>query len=46
MLFPMQKRARDVALFWLLFMTVVLSFGGLAYSPVQILDNVRKVLNI
>ncbi len=46
MLFPMQKRARDVALFWLLFMTVVLSFGGLAYNPVQILDNIRKVLNI
>ena len=46
MLLPMQKRARDVALFWLLFMTVVLSFGGLAYNPVQILDNVRKVLNI
>ncbi|HKZ88112.1 MAG TPA: hypothetical protein VJ066_03005 [Candidatus Bathyarchaeia archaeon] len=46
MLLPMQKRALDVAMFWLVFMAAVLAFGGLAYNPVQIFDNVRRVLNL
>jgi hypothetical protein len=45
-LLPMEKRALGVAVFWLVFMAVVLSFGGLAYNPVQIFDNVRRVLNL
>ncbi len=46
MLLPMQKRALGVAMFWLVVMTVVLAFGGLAYNPVQIFDNIRRVLNL
>ncbi len=45
-LVPSQKRALEVAMVWMIFMIIVLSFGGLAYNPVQILDNVRKVLNL
>ncbi len=45
-LIPKQKRTLEVTMVWLIFMLIVLSFGGLSYNPVQILDNVRKVLRL
>jgi hypothetical protein len=45
-LFPQQRRALEVTMVWLIFMVVVLSFGGLAFNPLQFLDNLRKVLGI
>ena len=44
MLFPTKKKASAVAMFWLIFMTIVLSFGGLAYNPILIIDNIRRIL--
>ena len=46
MLFPLDKKASAVAMFWLIFMTIVLSFGGLAYNPVLIIDNIRRILKL
>ncbi len=40
------KRALMVTLVWVIFMVFVLSFGGLAYNPLTIADNIRKVLRI
>jgi hypothetical protein len=45
-LIPQQKRTLEVTMVWLLFMVIVLSFGGLSYNPVHILDNIRKIFNI
>lgn len=44
LLFPKEKRALQVTVIWLVFMAVVLSFGGLAYNPMILLDNIRRVL--
>ena len=46
LLFPKEKRALEVTVIWVVFMAIVLSFGGLAYNPVQLLDNIRRVLGI
>ena len=43
-LIPAQKRALHVGLVWLVFIVFVLSFGGFAFNPVQIMDNIRRVL--
>ena len=43
---PQSKRSLEVTLLWLIFMVFVLSFGGLSYNPVTILDNVRRILNL
>jgi hypothetical protein len=45
-LIPQQKHTLEVTMVWLIFMVIVLSFGGSSYNPVQILDNVRKLLNL
>ncbi len=45
-LIPRQKRTLEVTMVWLIFMMIVLSFGGISYNPVQILDNVRKILRL
>jgi hypothetical protein len=45
-LIPQQKRTLEVTMGWLIFMVIVLSFGGASYNPVQILDNVRKILHL
>ena len=45
-LIPQPKRTLEVTMVWLIFMMIVLSFGGSSYNPVQILDNVRKILNL
>ena len=43
-LIPQPKRALEVTLLWLIFMAFILSFGGLSYNPIAILDNVRRIL--
>ncbi|MFB3889258.1 MAG: hypothetical protein ACE14S_07180 [Candidatus Bathyarchaeia archaeon] len=45
-LIPGKKPALGATMVWLVFMMFVLSFGGLAYNPVSIFDNVRRVLNL
>jgi hypothetical protein len=45
-LIPQKKRALEVTTVWLIFMVIVLSFGGLAYNPATILENIRRVLNL
>ncbi len=45
-LIPQQKRGLEVTAVWLVFMMIVLSFGGLAYNPATILENIRRVLNL
>jgi hypothetical protein len=46
LLFPKEKRALEVTVIWVVFMAIVLAFGGLAYNPVTLLDNIRRVLGI
>jgi hypothetical protein len=45
-LIPQSKRSLEVTLVWLIFMALVLSFGGLSYNPLAILDNVRRILKL
>ncbi len=42
-LIPQSKRSLEVTMIWLIFMLLVLSFGGLSYNPLAILDNVRRI---
>jgi hypothetical protein len=43
-LIPQSKRSLQVTLVWLIFIVFVLSFGGLSYNPLAIIDNVRRIL--
>lgn len=43
-LIPKDKRGTEVTLIWLVFMVLMLSFGGLSYNPLHILDSIRRVL--
>jgi hypothetical protein len=45
-LIPQSKQSLRVTLVWLAFMAFVLSFGGLSYNPLAILDNIRRILQI
>jgi hypothetical protein len=45
-LLPQSKRSLQVTLVWLFFITFVLSFGGLSYNPLAIIDNIRRILRI
>jgi hypothetical protein len=45
-LIPQSKHSLTVTLIWLIFITIVLSFGGLAYNPLAIIDNIRRILNL
>jgi hypothetical protein len=45
-LIPQSKRSLEVTLMWLVFMVFVLSFGGLSYNPLAILDNIRRILGL
>jgi len=45
-LIPQSKRSLQVTLIWLSFIIIVLSFGGLSYNPLIILDNIRRILKI
>ncbi len=45
-LIPQAKRDIKVTMLWLIFMIAVLSFGGSAFDPSRIIDNIRTTLNI
>jgi hypothetical protein len=45
-LFARSKRSAAVVLVWVIFMAVVLAFGGLSYNPLTILDNMRRILKL
>jgi hypothetical protein len=45
-LIPQQKKELEATTIWLIFMAAVLSFGGIAFNPLQIFDNFRTLLKI
>jgi hypothetical protein len=45
-LIPQTKREIKATMLWLIFMIAVLSFGGSAFDPSRIIDNIRTTLNI
>ena len=45
-LIPQQKREREVTLLWLMFMMAMLSFGGVAFDPLHVIDGWRKLLGL
>ena len=45
-LFPKQKKELKATLAWLVFVIVMLSFGGASFNPVQIIDNFRTLFKI
>jgi hypothetical protein len=45
-LIPQQKREGEVTLLWLIFMIAMLSFGGVAFNPLHVLDGWRKLLGL
>jgi len=45
-LIPQSKRSLQVTLIWLVFIVLMLSFGGLSFNPLTILDNIRRILKI
>jgi hypothetical protein len=45
-LVPKQQRTMEVTMIWLIFMMAVLSFGGLAFNPYQVLDTMKRLLNL
>jgi hypothetical protein len=44
LLVPQEKRSKQVTLIWIVLISFTLAFGGLAYNPLAILDNVRRIL--
>jgi hypothetical protein len=45
-LIPQQERDKEVTLLWLIFMLAMLSFGGIAFNPLHVLDGWRKLLGL
>lgn len=45
-LIPQQKRDIEITILWIIFMVTVLSFGGVAFNPLNVLDGWRKVLGL
>jgi N-methylhydantoinase A len=41
-----ERRVAEITMIWLIFMVLVLSFGGLSYNPLQVLNNVRNALRL
>ncbi len=46
LLVPQEKRSRQVTLVWIVFISFILAFGGLAYNPLGIFDSVRRILGL
>ncbi|MCX8149966.1 MAG: hypothetical protein N3D85_00435 [Candidatus Bathyarchaeota archaeon] len=46
LLFPREKRTLEVTIIWVIFMAVVLTFGGFVYSPLTLFENIRQVIGI
>jgi len=45
-LIPQRKRELEVTIIWLIFMVLVLSFGGTAFNPMQILNVIKTMFHI
>lgn len=45
-LIPQQKKEMEVTLIWLIFMVLVLSFGGTAFNPLQILTVINTMFHL
>jgi hypothetical protein len=45
-LIPQKKREKELTVLWLIFMTAMLSFGGVSFNPLNILDGWKKVLGL
>ncbi len=45
-LIPKKKREADATMLWLIFMVAVLSFGGISFNPLHVLDGWKKVLRL
>jgi hypothetical protein len=45
-LIPQQKKELGITMAWLVFMIVVLSFGGVSFNPLQIFDNLKGLLRV
>jgi hypothetical protein len=45
-LIPQRKKELEPTIIWLIFMIALLSFGGLSFNPLQIIDNLRYTLKI
>ncbi|UCF45362.1 MAG: hypothetical protein JSW44_01645 [Candidatus Bathyarchaeota archaeon] len=41
---PKQKREMEVTMIWLIFIMVMLSFGGISFNPLHVLDGWKRVL--
>jgi hypothetical protein len=45
-LIPQQKKDMEVTMLWLLFIMAVISFGGISFNPMHILNGWRQVLGL
>jgi hypothetical protein len=45
-LIPTRKREMEVTMLWLIFMIVMLSFGGISFNPLHVLEGWTKVLGL
>ncbi len=45
-LIPQRKKELEVTIIWLIFMVLVLSFGGTAFNPLQILNVIKTMFHI
>jgi len=45
-LIPKQKREVEVTMLWLIFIVAVLSFGGISFNPLHVLDGWKRVLGL
>jgi uncharacterized membrane protein len=45
-LIPQQKKELEVTMIWLIFMIIVLSFGGISFNPLQLLSALKTLLRV
>jgi hypothetical protein len=45
-LIPKQKREAEITMMWLIFMVAALSFGGISFNPLNVLDGWKRVLRL
>jgi hypothetical protein len=44
--FPKRKRETEITVLWLIFMMAMLSFGGISFNPLHIVDGWKQVLGL
>ena len=44
--FPKQKRETEITVLWLIFMMAMLSFGGISFNPLHVVDGWKQVLGL